>query len=71
MPTCLRKADDGKDKWSLGSGIGPTGLIIDMNASIKNGVQVFQYYVHLNPLTYNPENIESIRATGISHRPLS
>lgn len=51
--------------------IGPTGLIIDMNASIKNGVQVFQYYVHLNPLTYNPENIESIRATGISHRPVS
>ena len=65
------KADDGKEKWSLGSGIGPTGLIIDMNASIKNGVQVFQYYVHLNPLTYNPENIESIRTTGISHRPVS
>lgn len=56
---------DKKEKQNLGSGIGPTGLIIDLNASIKNGVQVFQYFVLLNARNYTPENIENIRTTGI------
>ncbi|MFP3468192.1 hypothetical protein, partial [Leifsonia sp. SIMBA_070] len=61
-------AGESKEKWSLGNGIGPTGLIVGMNASIKDGVQVFQYTLNLDPRNYTPENIENIRSTGLSRR---
>ncbi|WP_110471002.1 hypothetical protein [Williamsia limnetica] len=61
-------AGDKKEKWSLGTGIGPTGLILDMNASTKNGIQVFHYIVDLDPRNYNPINLENIRTTGIGKR---
>ncbi|ORM30512.1 hypothetical protein [Williamsia sp. 1135] len=57
-------AGDQKEKFSLGSGVSPTGLVIDMNASTENGVQVFQYFVDLDERRYTPENLASIRATG-------
>jgi hypothetical protein len=61
-------AGDKKEKWSLGTGVGPTGLIVGMNASTKNDVQVFQYIVDVDPRNYNPVNLESIRTTGIGKR---
>lgn len=64
----VKDAGEGKEKRNLGSGVGPTGLIVDMNASIKNGVQVFQYFVILGKNSYNPENLESIKTTGIGSR---
>ena len=63
-----KDAGDEKEKWSLGSGIGPTGLIVDMNASTKNGIQVFHYIVDLDPRNYNRFNLENIRTTGIGKR---
>ncbi len=63
-----KDAGDEKEKWNLGSGIGPTGLIVDMNASSKNGIQVFHYIVDLDPRNYNPVNLENIRTTGIGKR---
>jgi hypothetical protein len=57
-----------KVRRSLGTGIGPAGLIVGMNASIKNGVQVFHYIVDLDPRNYNPVNLENIRTTGIGKR---
>ena len=62
------RAGESKEKWSLGNGIGPTGLIVGMNASIKDGVQVFQYTLNLDPRNYTPENIENIRSTGLGRR---
>ncbi|PYE14984.1 hypothetical protein DFR67_11159 [Williamsia limnetica] len=62
------KAQDDKVKRSLGTGVGATGLIVGMNASIKRGTQVFHYIVDLDPRNYNEENIANIRSTGIGRR---
>jgi hypothetical protein len=66
--TIAIQAGVNKEKWNLGAGVGPTGLIVDMNASIKKETQVFNYIVDLDPLNYNPENIANIRSTGIGKR---
>lgn len=57
-----------KEKSSLGSGIGPSGLIVDINASRENAVEVLQYTVDLDPRDYNTANIDAIRTTGRSTR---
>ncbi|WP_207841841.1 hypothetical protein [Williamsia soli] len=62
------RAGSEKVRRSLGTGIGPTGLIVGMNASTKNDVQVFHYIVDLDPRNYNPVNLENIRTTGIGKR---
>ncbi len=65
------KVQDDKVRRSLGTGVGATGLIVGMNASIKNGNQVFHYIVDLDPRNYNAENIANIRSTGIGRRELN
>jgi hypothetical protein len=49
------EAGDRKEKWNLGTGVGPTGLVVTMNASIKNGVQVFNTSSYWIPNTTPPK----------------
>ncbi|SIH39229.1 Uncharacterised protein [Mycobacteroides abscessus subsp. abscessus] len=57
-----------QDKESLGMGIGPTGLVVDVTARKKNGNEIYQYGIHLDPRYYTPETQQTIRETGKSIR---
>ncbi|TDZ76943.1 hypothetical protein DE4585_01213 [Mycobacteroides salmoniphilum] len=60
-------ANSGKrdtDKETLGMGLGPAGLIVEVTARKKNGNDIYQYGMELDPALYTAEAIGSIKKTG-------
>ncbi len=45
-------------------GLGPAGLIVEVTARKKNGNDIYQYGMELDPALYTAEAIGSIKKTG-------
>ncbi|WP_282782592.1 hypothetical protein [Nocardia sp. CC201C] len=50
----------------VSSGIGPSGLVVTVEAYLKSGKPLLRYMVHLEPYLYAPQALEDIRKTGIT-----
>ncbi|SUD47910.1 Uncharacterised protein [Nocardia otitidiscaviarum] len=50
----------------VSSGIGPSGLVVTVEAYLKRGKPLLRYMVHLEPHLYAPQALEDIRTTGIT-----
>ncbi|KRQ23125.1 MULTISPECIES: hypothetical protein [Mycobacteroides] len=56
------KRDD--DKEFLGMGVGLAGLIVGVTARRKNGNDVYEYQLYLDPALYTANAIDAIKKTG-------
>ena len=66
----ITNTGDGEDdKAVLGMGVGPAGLVVEVEARLKNGHQLLRYMVHLTPDLYTPEAQANIRQFGQETRP--
>ncbi|WP_134071457.1 hypothetical protein [Mycobacteroides salmoniphilum] len=52
------------DKETLGMGLGPAGFVVEVTARKKNGKDIYQYGLELDPELYTAEAIEAIKKTG-------
>ncbi|WP_306356295.1 MULTISPECIES: hypothetical protein [unclassified Nocardia] len=50
----------------VSSGIGPSGLVVTVEAYLKHGKPLLRYMVHLEPYLYTPQALEDIRKTGVT-----
>lgn len=51
-------------KSVIGDGVGRSGLVASVEASVKDGLETHQVFVHLGSYLYTPEALEIIRSTG-------
>ena len=56
------------DKATLGMGVGLAGLVVEVTARKKNGNDIYQYSMHLDPALYEADVLDSIRRTGTEPR---
>lgn len=47
-------------------GIGPSGLVMEVEAYLQAGKPLLRYIVHFEPRLYTPEVLDRIRSTGLS-----
>ncbi|MCP9619919.1 hypothetical protein FOH10_07435 [Nocardia otitidiscaviarum] len=45
-------------------GLGPSGLVVEVEAYLQQGRPLLRYIVHLEPYLYTPQALEEIRTTG-------
>ncbi|MBB4854389.1 hypothetical protein HNP40_001776 [Mycobacteroides chelonae] len=61
-------ANEEKDKETLGMGVGLAGLVVEVTARKKNGNDIYQYALHLDPALYTADAIDAIEKTGKEFR---
>lgn len=58
--------DKADDQQVVSMGIGPSGLVVSVEANLKHGKPLLRYMVHLEPYLYAPQALDDIRRTGIT-----
>lgn len=58
--------DKADDQLVVSMGIGPSGLVVSVEAYLKKGKALLRYMVHLEPYLYAPQALDDIRRTGIT-----